>query len=87
MGDRLKAVIRPESIDIFDEASQLPDTENIIQGHIESSMYIGSIIRYTISVGEHTVYVDEPDPKYRGILQEGSIAKLLFKKRVHMLRE
>jgi ABC-type Fe3+/spermidine/putrescine transport system ATPase subunit len=87
VGDRLKAVIRPESIDIFDKTSPLPDTENIIQGRIESAMYIGSIMRYTVSVGEHTVYVDESDPQYRGILQEGSMANLIFKKRVHMLRE
>ena len=87
VGDRLKAVIRPESIDIFDKESPLPDTENIIQGRIESAMYIGSIMRYTVSAGEHTVYVDESDPQYRGILQEGSMANLIFKKRVHMLRE
>ena len=87
VGDRLKAVIRPESIDIFDKESTLPETENIIQGRIESAMYIGSIMRYTVSAGEHNVYVDESDPQYRGILQEGSMAKLIFKKRVHMLRE
>jgi len=87
VGDRLRAVIRPESIDIADAETKLSDDENVIEGRIDVAMYIGSIIRYTITTGDQIVYLDETDPQYRGIFQEGKKVRLILKKRIHMLPE
>jgi ABC-type Fe3+/spermidine/putrescine transport system ATPase subunit len=86
-GDRLKAVVRPESINIVDAQTSTSADRNVLKGRIEVAMYIGSIMRYTITTGDQTVYVDESDPQYQGIFQEGSAVKLVLKKRIHLLKE
>ena len=86
-GDRLKAVVRPESINIVRPGSQVDTGKNVIIGRIESSMYIGAIMRYTFSIGDQIIYVDEADPQYRGIFQEGDNASLVLKDTIHMLKE
>ncbi len=86
-GDRLKAVVRPESIGIADASdSARSDEVNVIDGRVEAAMYIGAIIRYTVVCGEQTMYIDAADPQYRGILQEGTDVKLYLKNRLHMLK-
>jgi len=86
-GDRLKAVVRPESIGIAAASdSGCTDEVNVILGRVEAAMYIGAIIRYTVVCGEETMYIDAADPQYRGILQEGTEVKLYLKKRIHMLK-
>ena len=85
-GDRLKAVVRPESIDIVDAQTSTGAERNVLKGRIEVAMYIGSVMRYTITAGDQTVYVDESDPQYQGIFQEGSAVKLILKKRIHLLK-
>jgi spermidine/putrescine ABC transporter ATP-binding subunit len=87
VGDRLKAVVRPESIDIVSAEKELSDRENVLEGRVEFAMYIGSIMRLTITVGDQTVYVDESDPQHKGIFEEGQQVKLVLKKRIHMLME
>ncbi|MBW1979712.1 MAG: ABC transporter ATP-binding protein [Deltaproteobacteria bacterium] len=87
VGDRLRAVVRPESIEIVDGDRQPGHKENVIEGVVTETMYIGSIMRVTIAAGEQTVWVDEADPQYSGMLQEGQRVKLILKKRIHMLRD
>ena len=87
VGDRLKAVVRPESIRIAAFESKLDDKVNIFEGVIESFMYIGAIVRYTITVGNRTLYLDAADPQYLGIFKEGEKVKLILKNRIHMLKE
>lgn len=87
VGDRLKAVVRPEAIDIVNAETELTNTENVIEGRVYTAMYIGSIMRYTVTAGDYTVYVDKSDPQHKGILQEGSKARMILKKRIHMLKE
>ena len=87
VGDKLKAVVRPESIVVVDAEVELTDVENVLRGRVEQAMYVGSIMRFTITVGDQTVYVDESDPQYRGIFAEGQEVKLILKKRIHMLRD
>jgi spermidine/putrescine ABC transporter ATP-binding subunit len=86
-GERLKAVVRPESIDIVDTETALDSNYNVLEGYIEVAMYIGAVMRYTIIVGDQTVYVDESDPQYKGIFQEGKTVRLILKNRIHMLKE
>jgi ABC-type Fe3+/spermidine/putrescine transport system ATPase subunit len=86
-GDRLKAVVRPESMAIAAAGGTEPVPEgNVILGRVEAAMYIGAVIRYTVTCGGETMYVDATDPQYRGILKEGTQVKLILKKRMHMLK-
>jgi ABC-type Fe3+/spermidine/putrescine transport system ATPase subunit len=85
-GDRLKAVIRPESIRLARPYHQTDAGKNVIEGCVVSNMYIGSIIRYTIALGDQMVYVDEADPQYHGILQKGDKAQLILKDALHLLK-
>ena len=85
-GERLKAVVRPESIGIVKAGSASRKEQNVLHGVIASGMYIGSIMRYTVAVGDRTVYVDESDPQYAGILAEGEPAELVLKQSIHMLK-
>ncbi len=85
VGDRLKAVVRPESIKI-QQAGLENEVENTFEGKIESSMYIGSLMRYTVTMGERQVYIDESDPQYMNVFKEGDKVKLLFKNNIHLLK-
>lgn len=88
VGDTLYGVVRPESIVITAKTESGAGVEkNILTGHIESNMYVGSTMRYTISVKNKTFYVDEPDPQYNGMFSEGDQVNILFKNTIHMLRE
>jgi ABC-type Fe3+/spermidine/putrescine transport system ATPase subunit len=85
-GDRLKAVVRPESIAIAAAEDGGSGGGNVICGRVEAAMYIGSVIRYTVQCGQETMFVDAADPQYRGILPEGTEVKLFMKNRIHMLK-
>ena len=86
-GDRIKAVVRPESIGICASDERRCEREsNVICGRVEFAMYIGAIIRYTVMCGEEMIYIDETDPQYTGILKEGTEVRLSFKDRIHMLK-
>lgn len=86
IGDKVKLVVRPESINLVDAGKELVGIENVIEGRIEVAMYIGSIIRYTIRSAEQILYVDSSDPQYTGIFQEGSRVKLTLKKEIHLFK-
>lgn len=89
--DRLKAVVRPESIDIVrpdsKPSNQMDAIKNLVEGRIDNCMYIGAIMRYTILAGQQTIYVDEADPQYCGILQPGDDVTLFLKDTIHLLKE
>jgi len=84
-GDNLWAVVRPESIDICGQHEDNATGKNVIQGKVESSMYVGSTMRYTCSVKEKTVYVDVVDPQYQRMFFEGDRVNLAFKETIHLL--
>jgi ABC-type Fe3+/spermidine/putrescine transport system ATPase subunit len=86
VGDKLRAVVRPESIDIVAAEKEVADAENVVEGRVEGAMYIGSVMRFTIAAGDQTICVDETDPQYRGMFQENQRVKLILKKRIHMLK-
>ena len=85
LGDNLKAVVRPESIKIK-EPGQKREEENTFVGRIESSMYIGSLMRYKVQLGGKNVYIDESDPQYTNCFADGDNVALLLKKNIHLLR-
>jgi len=84
--DKVKLVVRPESINLVDAGKEEGRVENMVEGRIEVAMYIGSIIRYTIRSGEQIIYVDRSDPEHAGIFQEGSRVSLILKKEIHMFK-
>jgi ABC-type Fe3+/spermidine/putrescine transport system ATPase subunit len=84
--DKVKLVVRPESIGLVEAGKEEGKVENRIEGRIEVAMYIGSIIRYTIRCGEQIVYVDRSDPEHAGIFHEGSQVDLILKKEIHMFK-
>lgn len=84
-GDRLKAVIRPESIQLARSDVGIDKTMNILEGIIDASMFVGSTMRYTVLVRDKRVYLDESDPQYKGIFNIGEKVKLILKNRIHML--
>jgi len=85
-GDKLCAVIRPESIDITKPENVNGLENNIFKGQIESSMYIGSTMRYTVSVKDKMVYVDVTDPQYQGMFLEGDQIHIVLKNSIHILK-
>ncbi|MCP4626975.1 MAG: TOBE domain-containing protein [bacterium] len=85
-GDKLEAVVRPKSIGIARPDRATGSDAKVIEGHIESGMYIGAIMRYTVAAGDQTIYVDESDPQYKGILNEGDKAHLVSKHSIPMLK-
>ena len=87
VGDKLRAVVRPESIDIVASEKEVTGTENVMEGLVEGAMYIGSIMRFTITAGGQTIYVDEADPQYRGMFGEGQEVKLILRNRIHLLKD
>jgi spermidine/putrescine ABC transporter ATP-binding subunit len=87
IGEKLKAVVRPEAIEIVSYETELNSSKNVIEGQIDVSMYSGSVLRYTIIAGDQKIYVDHSDPEHKEIFQEGSKVKLILKNRIHMLRD
>jgi ABC-type Fe3+/spermidine/putrescine transport system ATPase subunit len=85
VGDRLKAVIRPESILVARFDAEIDHAMNIFEGVIDASMYVGSTRRYTVMVRGKRVYLDESDPQYKRIFNEGEKVQLILKTRIHML--
>ncbi len=87
IGDKVCAVVRPESIHIVKPEDGNESGKAIIKGQIESSMYVGSTMRYTISVKDKTVYVDVADPQYRRTFFEGEQVNLVLKDTIHILKD
>lgn len=85
-GDSLCTVVRPESINIIDLGEGNGSEKNILTGRVESGMYIGSTMRYMVSVREKIVYVDVADPQYNGMFSEGDHVNLVLQDTIHMLR-
>ena len=79
------AVIRPESIHLARFDVKIDKAMNIFEGIIDSSMFFGSTMRYTVLVRDKRFYLDESDPQYKGIFNIGEKVKLILKNRIHML--
>ena len=84
-GDRLMAVVRPESIHLARFDAESDPAMNSFEGVINSAMYVGSIMRYTVMAGDRRIYLDESDPQYGGVFNVGETVKLILKNRIHML--
>jgi len=61
VGDRVKLVIRPETISI--SGSEPIGMDNTFEGEVEIGMYVGSIAKYTVQVGGEKIIIDQPNPR------------------------
>jgi putative spermidine/putrescine transport system ATP-binding protein len=82
-GDRVCLVVRPETIRLGP-----PDNgvgPNRMRGKIESAMYTGALIRYSVGVGETRLAVDLFDPRHTAIFREGDRVMLVLPEDPHLL--
>ena len=82
-GERVCLVVRPETIRLG-----LPNNgmgPNQFRGKIESAMYTGALIRYSVGVGETRLTVDLFDPRHTAIFREGDQVKLILPEDPHLL--
>lgn len=77
--DEVDVIIRPEHIQVF-PINAVVSTEfaNTMDGVIIVSTYLGSIVRYDIQVGEHTIVADVTYSSGANILTEGTPVKLVI---------
>lgn len=72
--DDVQVVIRPESINVLNENTA--EYDNYFEGQIKFSTYLGSVVRYDITVGEYNLVADTIYESGNSILKEGSKVKL-----------
>lgn len=70
----VRIIIRPESIHILNNLSL--DYDNYFEGTIKFATYLGSTIRYDITVGANEIVVDAIYESGHSILKNGTIVKL-----------
>lgn len=70
-------IIRPENIQIYKAVdTHIPDSLNLLEGTIQFSTYLGSIVRYEVSVENYQLVVDTIYESGEGILREGETVKM-----------
>jgi len=85
IGDRIRLVIRPESITVYSNPGEIRK-ENFFQGEITSSIYTGSLIKYEVRSGDCRLFVEQYNPKICGKLAVGSRVGLEISKQLHFLK-
>jgi ABC-type Fe3+/spermidine/putrescine transport system ATPase subunit len=61
VGDRVKLIVRPETIDI--SGTEPVGRNNTFQGEVEIGMYVGSLAKYTVLVKGEKIIIDQPNPR------------------------
>jgi len=61
VGDSVKLVIRPETINI--SGSEPLTGNNTFQGEVEIGMYVGSLAKYTVMIKGEKFIIDQPNPR------------------------
>ncbi|PYZ95998.1 ABC transporter ATP-binding protein [Alteribacter lacisalsi] len=72
----VQALIRPEGVALYKREMMPDNSENVLDGKVEMSTYLGPNIRYDVKVGDLEFMVEEP--YYQGVplLAEGDQVKL-----------
>lgn len=73
----VEAVIRPESIEIVPQDQSVAE-ENVLEGEIVLSTYLGSVIRYDVRVGNSVWMVDKTYESGNHVLAPGEKVKLVI---------
>lgn len=85
VGDKVKLVIRPETINI--SRSEPTTGDNVLQGEVEIGMYVGSLTKYTVQVKGERMIIDQANPRETGIFKENEKIYLTIPKNIHVLRK
>lgn len=86
MGAKLFALLRPQCLSI--SAADAPTLEGTarLEGKVIHREFLGALLRYAVSVGEHTLVVDDAHQSGRGILDPGDpVALHLDRNQVRIL--
>jgi len=85
-GDRVTAIIRPESVTIEKETKK--GLRNTLSGVVQNVTYIGSIARYRCAVQrrEEPFIVDVSDPLGRGMYERGENITIIVPEKFHCIR-
>jgi len=83
VGDRVKLVVRPETIDI--SGAEPVGMNNTFQGEVEIGMYVGSLAKYTVLVKGVKIIIDQPNPRETFFRPKEKIY-LSIPENIHVLR-
>lgn len=83
VGDRVKLVVRPETIDI--SGAEPVGMNNTFQGEVEIGMYVGSLAKYTVLVKGEKIIIDQPNPRETFFRPKEKIY-LSIPENIHVLR-
>ena len=84
-GQNVVLVVRPETIRIG--PSGKPIGSNELEGIVKSTMYAGSIVKYTVDIKGKQLIVDQFDPINEGIYGIGDRCKVILPQKVHILKK
>ncbi len=76
-GTLVIVLVRPESIQILDEESAQPPNVNVISGLIASRLFLGSVVRLSLLIGDFYLKVDVPTDR-ADQHQLGQVVRLAF---------
>jgi ABC-type Fe3+/spermidine/putrescine transport system ATPase subunit len=85
VGRKVKLVVRPETIEI--SSARPGGQSNCVLGEVEIGMYVGSLAKYTIQVGDQKIIVDQPNPRETGLFKTGEKVYLSIPDTIHMLNK
>ena len=83
VGDRVKLVLRPETIDI--SKSEPKGRNNVFQGEVEIGMYVGSLAKYTVQVKGERIIIDQSNPRETGLFRTNDKIYLSIPENIHLL--
>ncbi len=82
-GDRVKLVLRPETIDI--SRNEPKASPNMFQGEVEIGMYVGSLAKYTVQVKGEKIIIDQSNPRETGLFKSGEKVYISVPENIHLL--
>ncbi|MGU3472609.1 ABC transporter ATP-binding protein [Paenibacillus sp. D51F] len=84
VGEEIVMVVRPECISIDVQGEEGAEPDPCWSGEIQSSSFLGRMIRYEVRCGSTAFIVDDANPSLHGFLQ-GSVRLRLNPDRIHIL--
>ncbi len=71
-GDNITAMFRPQNVIIRQASDPAAESGSKLSGRIQHREFLGNIIRYAVSVGEHSLLVDDIHQTGHGAFDVGA---------------
>lgn len=84
-GEKVEALIRPESIRVLSAETEAAAGEPVFKGEIVRSTYLGAIITYAVKVGEELFTVEMSNPDEKDLLAPGTAVLLAMPEDIHLI--